>query len=1289
MALRILYFALILQLLPGLPGATLNANEQRKFERIDYEKGLSQNHITAIHQDRQGYMWFGTSDGLVCYDGYSFISFRYNPRDTSSISGNYINSIFEDSYGKLWVGTSGGGINCYNPDTQLFRHFRKNALNDESLSDNDVTCIYEDRQRRLWIGTKGGGLNRFIRDRKVFQRYRGSEDGLGSDLISTIYQDRNNRLWVGTSGNGLSMAELRDNLSEADTLSLDFRRFGASKELYVPQLTNRVKELLGSNSPIATRLHPGNNAEERIPFTIKEKTSVLVIAMGDGAAFVMRDYGFIRDAEDKRVWSMDRSKSTHAGGSRMNRLQLDLLELAPGDYQLGYISNGKHSFGAWEDVPPDDPLLWGIQLLPISAGDKAYIEELITRRDSRGMLPPGWITDIHEDYSGGIWIATTRGLAKYLEDGSDSFEVFSKSNSGLNILIDGYIREIYADPSPASYDLWLLMENGSITRFNRRSRHVQQYNYSENTDRLAQGLSGPDANMMHFDRQGKLWVGTEQNGLNELTLSHPIYGTPFARPRFKSYENQPNNDRSLSDNEITSMFEDRSGQLWIGTKRGGLNKVNIAASKFKYFGAGEEGSGLSHPVVTSILQDAAKRLWVGTLGGGLNLLEVNPAHPSKFLYTYFRADSDNPTALGGDAVTCLLEDQSGSLWVGTLGAGLYRMDRASGTFKGYRYDPENSNSLSSDDINTIYEDQYGQIWIGTNRGLNQLDGFRETFKRYTVEPDNAGTLSNNEVRAISEDLFSNGRTLWIGTQSGGLNSFDRKSEWFKNYTQNFDDPNSLNNAAIWAIQHDVAGNVWFGTYSGGLNRFDREQEKFHFITEEDGLANNSIRAILEDDFGNLWLSTNEGISRFNPHSGSVRNYDVSDGLQSNEFSAGAAFRAPSGEMFFGGINGFNAFFPDSVKDNEHIPPIVVADFKINNLPAKHRLHEAETKKEPLYLNYDENALYFAFAALDYVNPAKNSYLQILTNSSGDTLSELTGRVTSYPGLKPGEFHLKVLASNNDGVWNRDGFQLRIVVSPPWWQTTWFRILSALLLLGLAVAYYKIRVRRKLRLEQVRMQENERVRAKAAHDFHDELGHKLTKINLFSEIVQRNPSVTPEVKDYLTRISENTKGLSGGMRDFIWTLDPDKDSLHEVGVRLKDFGDELFDKTGVAFRVAGMTEEMEQAHLTTDWRRHLVLIFKEAMNNALKHGKCSNVTLNLELKDSLIEVVLTDDGQGLPKDMLAQPNGTESDFALESSGGNGMRNMRIRASKLGGEIIVASSGNGTILKFRGKMPQTGN
>ena len=466
--------------------------------------------------------------------------------------------------------------------------------------------------------------------------------------------------------------------------------------------------------------------------------------------------------------------------------------------------------------------------------------------------------------------------------------------------------------------------------------------------------------------------------------------------------------------------------------------------------------------------------------------------------------------------------------------------------------------------------------------------------------------------------------------------------------------------------------------------------------ERDGLANNMIYGILEDPRGHLWLSTNKGLSRFDPASLTFKNYDVYDGLQANEFNAGAYCLSRSGEMFFGGVNGMNSFFPDSIQANTYVPPLAITSFSIFGRPQQRLLSEAVFHKQPIRLSYDQNFISFEFSALDYTNPGKNRYAYKLEGFDENWIDCYDRRFISFTNLAPGEYVFRVKGTNSDGVWNEQGSGVAIIITPPFWKTWWFvSICTALLLLVTYAAHQswvKSRLKRLLEIEQIRQQENERVRAKAAHDFHDELGHKITKISLFSEILKRSVSQgPPEISDYLTRIGDTAKSLSGGMRDFIWTLNPDKDSLQEVLVRLKDFGDDLFDKTGIDFRVSGITPEMEYIRLSTDWRRHLTLMFKEAMTNALKHAGCNNVTLEVAIPGNRLKITLSDDGKGLPADKL-NPNGRdegyEQNVLSKASVGNGLNNIRFRARQIGGTVSFRpAEPHGTRITFSGLLPDS--
>jgi signal transduction histidine kinase len=283
---------------------------------------------------------------------------------------------------------------------------------------------------------------------------------------------------------------------------------------------------------------------------------------------------------------------------------------------------------------------------------------------------------------------------------------------------------------------------------------------------------------------------------------------------------------------------------------------------------------------------------------------------------------------------------------------------------------------------------------------------------------------------------------------------------------------------------------------------------------------------------------------------------------------------------------------------------------------------------------------------------------------------------SYTNLPPGNYKFMVRASNSDRVWNKEPFEISVIIDPPYWQTWWFFLLVVVFAVSALFFIHGQRVKseinKALEIKKAREQENLKVRKKAADDFHDELGHRLTKISLYSEIIKRNTKdLPPNLMNYLDKIGETSSTLSFGVRDFIWTLDPEKDTLYDVLIRLKDFGDDIFDKTGIAFRVHGIEKEFETIKLSMDWRRHLTLIFKEAMNNILKYANCTNVTLYVEFNDGKIHMSVEDDGKGFNFEKIKK--------------GRGLRSMKMRAQNINGNISVNSNnGQGTVVEFYGAL-----
>ncbi len=365
----------------------------------------------------------------------------------------------------------------------------------------------------------------------------------------------------------------------------------------------------------------------------------------------------------------------------------------------------------------------------------------------------------------------------------------------------------------------------------------------------------------------------------------------------------------------------------------------------------------------------------------------------------------------------------------------------SGKVTVFRNELGNPQSLSYDRVRTLIEDRAGNLWIGTfGGGLNRMDREKGTFTRYQFDENDPGSLSDNFVRAILEDRAG---TLWLGTNGGGLNRLDRATGKFIHYRNDPADPASLNNNYVFCLHEDRDGNIWLGTWGGGLNRLDGETGTFSHFTMADGLASNEILGILEDRSGNLWLMTNEGLSRFSPPTGQFRNYDVSDGLQGREFQGGAYYQSPSGEMFFGGANGFNAFFPQNIFDNRYVPPVRITSFKVLNKEVK--LPQPIWETAEIELSPKDYLFSFEFAALDYTAPEKNKYAYKLEGLTDDWIyTDARHRQASFSLLPPGQYVFRVKGSNSDGIWNDEDVSLVIRMRGPWWRSWWFLSLLAAL-----------------------------------------------------------------------------------------------------------------------------------------------------------------------------------------------------------------------------------------------------
>jgi len=866
--------------------------------------------------------------------------------------------------------------------------------------------------------------------------------------------------------------------------------------------------------------------------------------------------------------------------------------------------------------------------------------------DNENSLSSNHINAI-ESHGGFFWVATDQGLTKF-DPATGNCIRYTHDSENEKSLSSNLIQKILYNGSDdllittnVGLDI-LTVSNNAITRYvlpkSRRNtdNSIMRSIYQESKDSYwigtFDGLEHFDHNTGEFknvktghpfhrinciekDESGNLWLGTRNDGLIRFD---PLSGN------YDIFKHDRLDSSSISSDEIRSLFFDEYGTIWIGTINGGINKIKRRSFQIVNYSELQGQQSLNNRLVYSIFEDSKGIIWIGTGGGGLNRLDT-----ANNTVDYYVNNDDDPKSLINNTVTSILEDSNGTFWVGTAGGGAQIMDRETGEFSRYQLNSQIL-QLSSVYILSIMEDSKHRLWFCTVHGLNMLDLSSGKFESYLHDPDNRNSISSNYIFSIHET--SDG-SLWVGTDNG-INKLDPDKRTIKRYQHDSEDRSSISGSIAWNVFEDSKNRIWIGTWGGGLNLYSPETETFRHFTTENGLPNNIIYGILEDSNGKLWMSTNEGISSFDPGNFSFRNYSSEDGLIGNEFSMGACFKNSAGDMFFGGTYGLSVFNPAHIVKNHVIPPIYITRITTSKT-ATITINDV-IELDNIVVPYTENSFSIEFASLDYTSPGKNSYRYKLNGFEKDWVNSGKRRSAWYTDLSPGEYVFRVTGTNSDGEWNPIGASLKITVTPPFWGTMWFKILIGAFIIAVTIGTYTVRVdvlkarsERLSRFTDYLHSAIEKERNHISREIHDELGQALTGIKMSLSLLKRG-QVGPIAKqrERIESITELIDTTINKTRNISENLRPSR--LDELGLipAIEWYVTKFEESTGIESVMDIDTDEINFGH---DDNIALFRIVQESLTNVARHANASEVTVSMVQFNNRIELRVTDNGKGIQED----------------------------------------------------------
>ena len=752
------------------------------------------------------------------------------------------------------------------------------------------------------------------------------------------------------------------------------------------------------------------------------------------------------------------------------------------------------------------------------------------------------------------------------------------------------------------------------------------------------GLVSDFISTILIEDDGHVWLGYFEKGLGLMS--------PGPEPTFSSFKADPTNLNSLTHDVVHSLLVDRTGMVWIGTWNG-LNRLSPEFEAIQFINQLRDGDETISLSVVAIHEDHAGMIWLGTLNG--QLIQYNPHLGELRRFSYL---PDSLTASG--PIFQIQEDASNRLWIATHGRGVRILDDDRTILPFYNIIPQSPQAIGEEEaINSILGIDSDVTWFGTRK--NGLKAYRRSSSTWHHYPpgDSPTDISNEYVWPL---LKTRSGDLWIGAYTGGLHRYNEALDSFELFDAG---PTSLTSNELFDLFEDSRGNIWIAT-GDGLNRLDPNSMVFTSYHTSDGLPFDRVMSINEDDYGNLWIGTNQGLAQFEPETEQFTNYFTQNGLPANRFFARSTYRHSDGRLLMGNQGGLVLINTDKINADVASPTLAWRSIERNSSPLALKDETVDIYKA-LELQYNDR-LNISFSVLDFINTKENKYRYMLKPQDKEW-SEFSSRsFATFASFEYGKHTLVVQGQNSKGELTQP-LNLPLIIQAPYWKKPWFRILIVVSIAVIITGIIFLRARYLLGIANVRLG--------IAKRLHDDLGGNLSTISIQTGILQNKTSIGDRERRQLARVSNLARETAHTVREAVWLIDAEYDTLDKLISKMKDMAVTMFEGN-LSFTFNQNPLTMPAKTIRMKIRENIYFLIKEALNNANKYSEATAVNLDIAMEGNQLKITVQDNGKGFCLDLIKR--------------GNGLKLMQNRADELNGNLdIQSSTGQGTKIMLNVHLP----